>query len=372
MGKTKSGKCKILYILANNPVHNYNFIMKFYGELLIFILLLITNLRVFFVNHVRRDPLVVMAPFTCVIAILQVLSWGVDVFTILAFVISVFVLLSNFHAMFRYSERLYIDHYSLVMKIWAAFTIAISLIAIVGMIIFAPIEIHSQKAGIAESRIRYKGNFKTGFEKARSFSVADVIFYEYKLAEKPDSEPVPSKGTILFIPDKRGETAGYKPYLQLLAKQGYTVCSADFYVDDCKWMHSLEDIKILRRFAMTAHSLANNQWFMAQREFYTYNVSLELNTLNTIMKEQYGQDCKYYLVSDVMGNTAIKDFEKKNPEVSIGTFCLDSIGDYPTAGYGCIQQTDPLLAVYLGYARDSKLEVPNLLVNKTCTALEAF
>ena len=57
--------------------------MKFYGELLVFVLLFITNLRVFFVHHVRRDPLVVLAPFTFIVAIFQILAWGIDVFTVL-------------------------------------------------------------------------------------------------------------------------------------------------------------------------------------------------------------------------------------------------------------------------------------------------
>jgi len=368
----KSGKCKILYILANNPVHNYNFNMKFYGELLVFILLLITNLRVFFVNHVRRDPLVVMAPLTCFIAILQILSWGVDVFTTIAFIISVLVLLSNFHAMFRYTERLYIDHYSILMKAWAVVTIAISLAAIAAIVVFHPVEINSQKAGITETRTRYKGNFKTGFEEVNSFSTADLVFYEFEQAYIPDVEPVPTKGVVLFLPDKRGETINYKPYLQLMAKEGYKICSADFYSDDCKWMHTWEDIKILRRFAMVIHSVLNNQWFMAQREFYTYNTSLELTTLNNIIKEKYGPYCKYYIISDVMGNTAVEDFVRKNPELVKGTFFLDSISEYKTPGYGCIQQTDPLLAAYFGLYHDHKMELPNLLVSKTNQALEAF
>ena len=82
--------------------------MKFYGELLVFVLLFITNLRVFFVHHVRRDPLVVLAPFTFIVAIFQILAWGIDAFTTLGLLIALFVLLSNFHAIFRYMEQLYV------------------------------------------------------------------------------------------------------------------------------------------------------------------------------------------------------------------------------------------------------------------------
>ena len=126
--------------------------MKFYGELLVFLLLLLTNLRVFFVNHVRRDPLVVLAPFTFVVAILQIFAWGIDIFTTLGLLIALFVLLSNFHAIFRYIEYLYVDHYSPLMKVWAVFTIMITLVAMAGTVYFKPVEARNVDLGIKETK----------------------------------------------------------------------------------------------------------------------------------------------------------------------------------------------------------------------------
>ena len=144
--------------------------MKFYGELLVFALLLITNLRVFFVHHVRRDPLVVLAPFTFVISVLQILAWGIDLFTVLGVFIALLVLLSNFHAIFRYSERLYIDHYSPLMKVWAILTITVSAAALAAAVYFAPVEQNIRKFGISEKQYLYKGSFRSGFEEAGPFS----------------------------------------------------------------------------------------------------------------------------------------------------------------------------------------------------------
>ena len=134
--------------------------MKFYGEVLAFLLLLITNLRVFFVNHVRRDPLVALAPLIFIITILQLFSWGAEPFTILGVLLGFLVFLSNFHAMFRYGEKLYIDHYSPLMKTWAVFTILLSSLALAATIYFRPVELQNQKIGVTEKVIRYKGNFR--------------------------------------------------------------------------------------------------------------------------------------------------------------------------------------------------------------------
>ena len=149
--------------------------MKFYGELFTFILLFITNFRVFFVKHVKKDPLVSLAPISFCISILQIIAWGFDVFTALAFFISFLVLLSNFHAIFRYSERLYIDHYSPLMKFWAVFTTILSVCAIIFNLIFYPVELNNNKLNIQENKIYKTGSFRTGFDKAKPFSFANVI-----------------------------------------------------------------------------------------------------------------------------------------------------------------------------------------------------
>ena len=210
--------------------------MKFYGELLVFVLLFITNLRVFFVHHVRRDPLVVLAPFTFIVAIFQILAWGIDVFTVLGLLIALFVLLSNFHAIFRYMERLYVDHYSALMKVWAVFTIMISAIALAGTIYFAPVEQNSRNIGVAEKITHYKGSFRSGFEEAGAFDTKSMTLYEFGPDESRESEGAVTLAEarnliVLLTPDKRGDTEHYKPYLQELAARGSTICSADFFAD---------------------------------------------------------------------------------------------------------------------------------------------
>ena len=345
--------------------------MKFYGELLILFLLLLTNLRVFFVNHTRRDSLTALAPLCFCLAVLQLLAWGVDVFTIFSLIVSLFVFLSNFHAIFRYSEHLYVDSYSTLMKVWAVFTSIITAVAIVSTVLFSPIELQNERIGVQEKLFRYKGSFRTGFEPAHIFNSADGFLYEFSKAPALGQEPEEADALVLFIPDKRGDTQMYKPYLQLLAKENYTVCSANFFADDLRWLHSFSDRKNCRRFASVFQSLQNNQKYMSQKEFYTYNISLECNALLQLINENYGSDKKFFMISDVMGNTAVKDFAETHPDRVEGIFFIDSIAEYKTPGYGMIEQTDPLLAFTLGFRRDSKLTTPTIIVEKTKEMIKA-
>ena len=79
--------------------------MKFYGELLVIILLLVANGRILFIKNAKKDSLVMLSPLGFILSIIQIFNWGLDIVTGLTFVLSVLVLLSNFHALFRYSER---------------------------------------------------------------------------------------------------------------------------------------------------------------------------------------------------------------------------------------------------------------------------
>lgn len=335
--------------------------MKFAGELLIFILLFIANTRVFFVREVRRESIVAVVPLCFFLSILLIFSWGTDVFTIYAFLLSLIVLLSNFHALIRYTSHLYIDHYSPLMKTWAVFDTFLTIIAIISLVLFMPVDIRNEKLNVTETKTRIKGSFRLEFEEAGPFSLSSGTIYEFEPVEDIESDI-----TVVFFPDKRGDTYHYKPYLQNLAAKGYKVVSADFYTNDCKWLHSVFDYKVTRRFVMVIQSLFNNQNFMSQREFYTFNSSLECKAVLDNCDSE-----KYFLISDVMANTAISDFKKGNSEKIAGIYFLDTISEYSTPGYGCIAYTDPLLNYILGNTRENRSKMIEAMVNKTVEEITA-
>lgn len=344
--------------------------MKFYGELLIFVLLFITNFRVFFTKKPRRDPLTVVAPFTFLLSILQIIAWGIELLTVLGFVIAFLVLISNFHALFRYSEQLYIDRYSPLMKFWAVLTTFLSTVAICLTFLTAPVELPSKELNVQKVQTNYTGSFRAGFQKASILSYSNVKLFTFfpNIKKQEDLETDvhdDEKPVILFFPDKRADTHNYIPYLQLLAQKGFTVMSADFFCDDVKWMHSFEDFKILRQTACLLRSLQDNQKFMAQREFYSYNILQECKAMLQFVDQNFSPQTKVFLVSDVMGNSAVSDFAKMNSSRVSSVFFLDSVEEYKTAGYGCVEQTSPLTAYFLGQKREKTFYTPKILAERT-------
>ena len=65
-------------------------------------------------------------------------------------------------------------------------------------------------------------------------------------------------------------------------------------------------------------------------------------------------------------------FEKKNPDLVAAVLKLTDMEGYKTSGYGCIEQTDPLLAMAMGLQRDSSLKTPKLLAEKTIEVFNEF
>ena len=71
-----------------------------------------------------------------------------------------------------------------------------------------------------------------------------------------------------------------------------------------------------------------------------------------------------------MADIAADDFARKNPDLVATILKLNNIEEYKTSGYGCIEQTDPLLSLILGFGRDKTLKTPKLLAEKTREALD--
>ena len=323
--------------------------MKFYGELLVIILLLVANGRIIIIKNVKKDSLVMLSPLAFVLSIIQILNWGLDLITGLTLFLALLVLLSNFHALFRYSERLYIDHYSILMKAWSGITIILALALLAATIFFKPIEYDNNKLGITESQERYEGSFRSGFTQASNVKMANLFLSEFKPQGSENQRP---REIVLFIPDKRGDTYYYRPYLQHLAREGFTVLSGDFFCSDCRWRHSIGDLKIARRTAMVIDYFINPQKFMMQKEFYTYNIMQELTALKTIIEERYGPEVKLFIVTDTMATVAAQDFMEKNPDKVKAIYDLATIEEYKTAGFGIAAQTDGILAMLLKVPRD--------------------
>ena len=79
--------------------------MKFASEILILLMLIMSNGRVFVTKKAKVDALVMLSPLAFILAGLHLFAFSVDAFSLVILFLSFLVLLSNFHALFRYASR---------------------------------------------------------------------------------------------------------------------------------------------------------------------------------------------------------------------------------------------------------------------------
>lgn len=335
--------------------------MKFYGELLVYFLLLLNVCRVFVLKRVKQDSMIIIPPVCMVLAGLLIYAYGISETGLQVMAMSVLVFIVNLHATLRSIQKLFLDHFSIAMIAGCAICAICIIVSVVFLFINRPVEYDKDQLEITETEIYYEGNFRSGFSEPETFSKRTAIFKEYK-SRILSSNP---KNVIIFFADKRGDSDAYKPYLQLLAKEGFLICTCDFYTDDEDWGLKYNDIKALRRFELQNRCKKDPDFIKNNKSLHDYNLSQEYLAMMRFARERYGTACKFFYVGDGMTADLVKDKATANPSKVTGYFLLDSIPEYKTAGYGCLELTNPYLGKKFGVKRDPDGFITKYLVMKT-------
>lgn len=332
--------------------------MRFVADLLILSFLLLTNSRVLFVKREKKDVLVILSPLSLFLSVLLIFAWGVDFISLYLVFLSILVILSNFHALFRYSANLYVDHYSGLMMFWAFITILLSVFGIVVTILFFPGHLSDKKLNVEETKYYYEGSFRNGFSEKTLFGKTNVIITEYSKVEEQNDEDdalnpaEANSNVILLIPDKRGDTQAYKEYLQLLAQEGNRLFSADFFTEDAKYLDTPGETRYTRQFLFVLYQLLGRTDFYSQKEKLAFNVTQEIEGVLDILEKDFEITEPVFLVTDEMTAPAGSLYKMKNRQKISGSFNLASASAYKTPGYGFITFNTPLVANLLGYSVD--------------------
>ena len=355
------------------------------GELLILFLLVLNCSRMFFLKYGKVDSLTILAPVCVILSLLQIFSWNADFFSVTLLVISIFCFFTNFRALLRFCSGLYVDHYSVAFKTGAFLILVLSLAETALLIWFYPKEIQSERYDVSVEKIRVSGNFTGGFEESGLFSRGSGTIYRYEPKNQKKLKPE----TIILLSDKRADSRSYVPYMQMLAKSGYRVYTGDFYSRDLKWLHSALDLRFFRRVAMLFEYQKNPVQFMAQKEFYAWNMRKELDVLLKYVQEDLAEELvvggqqadetqvsgfqtsPFFVIGDWMADVALDDFIKSQPENVLGILKLSEIPEYSTPGFGFIKHIFPLDAWLLGFERNRApgLEEIQVVTEKTVEML---
>ena len=334
------------------------------GEWLILSLLFLNCIRIFFIKYGKVDVLTVLAPVCVILSVLQIVAWGVYLYSAVILFISIFCFFTNFRAFLRFKAGLYVDHYSAAFKIGEVMVLLLTLGVGALLVYFRPGNTRPSDYSAEIKKIRLSGDFTGGFSESLPFQLAqgEVILVQ------PADERNFNGQCIIVMADKSATAAEYMPLMLNFAGKGFKVFSGEFYARDMKWCHSGADFKFFRRSMLFHDRLFDLKQFEMQKQFFTFNIEKEFGAMLKLVKDETLRDDgtfePVYLVGDWMSGIALPEFKADNADSVSGYALLTDFEEYQTPGFGFIQSTDPLLAYKMGLEKDLNFTAARTIAEK--------
>ena len=334
------------------------------GEWLILSLLFLNCSRIFFIKYGKVDVLTVLAPICVILSVLQIVAWGVYLYSAVILFISIFCFFTNFRAFLRFKAGLLVDHYSAAFKIGEVMVLLLTLGVGALLVYFRPGNTRPSDYSAEIKKIRLSGDFTGGFSESLPFQLAqgEVILVQ------PADERNFNGQSIIVMADKSATAAEYMPLMLNFAGKGFKVFSGEFYARDMKWCHSGADFKFFRRSMLFHDRLFDLKQFEMQKQFFTFNIEKEFGAMLKLVKDETLRDDgtfePVYLVGDWMSGIALPEFKADNADSVSGYALLTDFEEYQTPGFGFIQSTDPLLAYKIGLEKDLNFTAARTIAEK--------
>ena len=334
------------------------------GEWLILSLLFLNCSRIFFIKYGKVDVLTVLAPVCVILSVLQIVAWGVYLYSAVILFISIFCFFTNFRAFLRFQAGLLVDHYSAAFKIGEVMVLLLTLGVGALLVYFRPGNTRPSDYSAEIKKIRLSGDFTGGFSESLPFQLAqgEVILVQ------PADERNFNGQSIIVMADKSATAAEYMPLMLNFAGKGFKVFSGEFYARDMKWCHSGADFKFFRRSMLFHDRLFDLKQFEMQKQFFTFNIEKEFGAMLKLVKDETLRDDgtfePVYLVGDWMSGIALPEFKADNADSVSGYALLTDFEEYQTPGFGFIQSTDPLLAYKMGLEKDLNFTAARTIAEK--------
>lgn len=334
------------------------------GEWLILSLLFLNCSRIFFIKYGKVDVLTVLAPVCVILSVLQIVAWGVYLYSAVVLFISIFCFFTNFRAFLRFKAGLLVDHYSAAFKVGEVMVLLLTLGVGALLVYFRPGNTRPSDYSAEIKKIRLSGDFTGGFSESLPFQLAqgEVILVQ------PADERNFNGQSIIVMADKSATAAEYMPLMLNFAGKGFKVFSGEFYARDMKWCHSGADFKFFRRSMLFHDRLFDLKQFEMQKQFFTFNIEKEFGAMLKLVKDETLRDDgtfePVYLVGDWMSGIALPEFKGDNADSVSGYALLTDFEEYQTPGFGFIQSTDPLLAYKMGLEKDLNFTAARTIAEK--------
>ena len=276
--------------------------------------------------------------FLCVLCFF---AWGITIEFLLVFLLAFIVLLINLRCVLRFSARLRHGRFSTGFVVLSLLTFIFVIAAAALLVYERPVRL--DKSGVSQETALFTGSFTGGFVERAALQPLNAQVTSFAPDAMNAKTPL-----VLFVSPDEACVSAYEPFLLLLCKEGYEIKAAEFWADDNRRFDSLLDARLLRTFAARLDAVIYKQQAAAAfRAGRGYAALVELYG-----KKAAASGRAVYLLADTNFAAVKRTAESFLFAVPV------AVTPSPLLGFGCIEQTEPLLARVLGFKRDTEFTQP--------------
>lgn len=310
------------------------------ADLLVLFMLFIGNARFLLIKHVKKDSLSILPFAGLFVSIINIFVFTLTIENGAILILAFFSSVWNVRAVLRMLSEVIIDQYEIKLKLICSVNAILSVLCIAAAVYFRPMDFNRTKPPVSQQTVLYAGDLKTGFSpvsKPFVLASAKVLHFE--------PEGVPAKATVLFVPPQTAPAETYTGFFQKLARSGFSVYAADFYDNSVSLKKDTASSRILKNCLAIKRKLSGKGTVQEKEPLETEFWSL-LSICISSRKNSV------FLVTDDDTAGAMESVMKKSMGTVSGCFDLAYIQDYPTKGFGPVENARPLLGAILGVQPD--------------------
>lgn len=257
------------------------------GSALLLGLLVPVIIRIFMKKRTHVDTAVVLVPVSMVILIIDICAFGIQLFTVLLAILILLVFLTNFRALQRFINGLYVDFFHVPFVIATVLCGLVLLFLSFLLFWFVPqndmnlIITVRDRPHYEETRTIYTGTAYQGLNEKESLLERTSAVVTTYIPDDDDS----SKPVILCVPDVCVRASDYTPLLKVLASRGYCCTVADMTTPDTS-LSALNGTWI-RPFIMRVRRVFNPETYSELKAEANQKKLLETEAFITAVKKQY-------------------------------------------------------------------------------------
>lgn len=315
------------------------------AELLILAMVFLGSTRFLFINHTKKDSISVVPLVALIFSVFDIFVFGLSVREVLFLFLALWSTIWNFRSILRLASDVLIDRYDVRFVFISCINTLICIFFFWGMLVYNPANANPKKMGVHEEVEKYYGDLRHGLQERKyPFKPMSAQIWNF---EGKNSNPN-GRTIIIFVPPKTADVEVYRILLQKLARDGYSVYAGDFWPENVTWLNRFFDMKFLRQFIFSVIKLRDDAKY---GQILSGNVEELEREYRALLRKSAPRetDCVFVLADDDRAGVLKRISE--DPAVK-GTFDLSFLDDYPTKGFGPVENTDPVLGKYLGVSPD--------------------